>query len=146
MFHRHFKVNLSVLVSQDCCKTASQTGWLETIEFYFLMTLNARGLKSSCQQVMLPLKVRRKIPPFLCSFQVLLGLWQHDSSLCPHLLLAFPVFLLCLFLFLWTHQSLDWGPTLSAFIYLFCLRCIISFMITEIMPFHCNLWYLVQCQ
>jgi hypothetical protein len=88
--------SILVLLSEGCHKQASQSCCLKTEEIYFLPVLQARNIKSCCQQICGPFAEQNHV--FLASWYLLvagfLGLWPPQFSLCLHLYIAFS--LVCL--------------------------------------------------
>ena len=87
-----------VFIPQGNCNKVPQTEWLKTIYIYFLMTLEARSMKSRCWQVIALSKALRKNPSLLLLHLVLWDSWhsladRHHSDSCIHLYMVFSVWL-----------------------------------------------------
>ena len=82
----------SGLVSWGCYNKWPQTGWCgpKTTEIYPCPVLEARSLKSGCQQGHTPCESHLCLPSFWWP-QAFLGLWPHCSSLCLRLHIAFTI-------------------------------------------------------
>ena len=73
----------TVLVCCGCYNKQPWTWWLTTTEVFFLVFLEAKSLKSSCQQSLW--RFQGRVSSGFWWLQTFLGLWPHPSLLCFHL-------------------------------------------------------------
>lgn len=100
---------------QGCSNKLPETWWVKTTGICSLKVLEGRRLKSGVSWAILPPEALLGKPflaaVILCWFRVFLGLWQHHSSFCLCLHMAFSCLseqvLSCLLEEQW---SLDLGP------------------------------------